>query len=73
VFNSMVGSDLTHKHYTRLARDKHTNFLQAFVNYDRKKVYNIGPLPWAIIILVVKIYNSRIACFIGTANENFIH
>jgi hypothetical protein len=40
----MVGSDLTHKHYTRLARDKHTNFLQAFVNYDRKKVYDIGAL-----------------------------
>jgi hypothetical protein len=26
-----------------LARDKHSSLLQTFVNYDRKKYYNIGP------------------------------
>ncbi len=34
------------KHLTRLerlAKDKHSSLLQAFVNYDRKKFYNIGP------------------------------
>jgi hypothetical protein len=37
---------LTHEHLTRLeklARDKHSNLSQAFVNYDRKKFYNILP------------------------------
>jgi hypothetical protein len=27
----------------RLARDKHSSLLQKFINYGRKKVYNIGP------------------------------
>ncbi len=37
---------LTHKHYNRLirlVRDKHSSLLQIFVNYGRKKFYNIGP------------------------------
>ncbi len=37
---------ITHKRYTRLeslARGKHSNLLRTFVNYGRKKFYNIGP------------------------------
>ncbi len=37
---------LAHKQYTgleRLARIKHSSLLWKFVNYDRKKFYNIGP------------------------------
>ncbi len=34
---------LTHKHQTRLARDKHSSLLQKSVNYDRKKFYSTGP------------------------------
>jgi hypothetical protein len=44
----MVGSCFTNKHYTRLenlANDKSSNLVQKFVNYGRKKFYNIGP--WA--------------------------
>ncbi len=36
---------LTHKHYTRLERlnrNKHSSLLRTFVNYGRKKFYNIG-------------------------------
>ncbi len=39
-----VGSSLTQKHYTRpkrCAREKHSSLLQAFINYGRKKFYNI--------------------------------
>jgi hypothetical protein len=35
-----------HKHQTRqerLARDKDSNLLRTFVNYDHEKPYNIGP------------------------------
>jgi hypothetical protein len=35
------------QHYTRLeklTRDKHCSLLQRFVNYDRKKVYNVVPV-----------------------------
>ncbi len=41
-----VSSGLTNNHYTRLkrqARDKHYSLLRTFVNYGRKKFYNIGP------------------------------
>jgi len=41
-----VGSNLTHKHYTKLeksARDKHSSLSQTFVNYSCKKFCNIGP------------------------------
>jgi hypothetical protein len=37
---------LTLIHYIRLerpARGKHSSLLQAFVNYGRKEIYNIGP------------------------------
>jgi hypothetical protein len=37
--------DLAHKHKTRLAklaRDKHSSLLRTFVNYGRKKFYEIG-------------------------------
>jgi hypothetical protein len=40
-----VGTGLTHKRNTRLERlagDKHSSFLQKFVNYGCKKFYNIG-------------------------------
>jgi hypothetical protein len=43
---SPEGSCLTLKQKTRLerlARDKHSSLLQEFVNYGRKKLYNIGP------------------------------
>jgi hypothetical protein len=39
-----VGSGLTHEHWTRLERpvkDKHSSLFQTFVNYVRKKFYNI--------------------------------
>ncbi len=42
--HSRVGSCLNHKHQTRLerlARDKHSSLLGSFVNYGRKKLYNI--------------------------------
>jgi len=42
----MVDSDLARKHHTRLerpARDKHFTLLCSFVNYDRKKFYDISP------------------------------
>jgi hypothetical protein len=29
----------------KLARDKHSSLLQKFLNYGRKKFYNIGPRP----------------------------
>jgi hypothetical protein len=37
---------LTHNLYIRLEnpeRGKHSSLLRTFVNYDRKKFYNIGP------------------------------
>ncbi len=37
--------DLTNKHpakLEKLVRDKHSGFLRTFVNYPRKKFYNIG-------------------------------
>ncbi len=43
---NQVRCSLTCKHYTgmeRLARNKHSSFLQTFVNYTCKKFYNIGP------------------------------
>jgi hypothetical protein len=47
VFHSRVGflaTGLTHKHYTiqqRPAMDKHSNILIPFINYGRKRFYNI--------------------------------
>ncbi len=44
----MQATGLTHKHYVRLerlARDKHTSKLRKFVNYRRKKFYNVGSRP----------------------------
>ncbi len=44
-----VGSCLTRKHCTmleRFARDIHFSLLRKFVNYDRKKFYNIDN--WSI-------------------------
>jgi hypothetical protein len=38
----MVGSGLSHKHQTRLERDKHPSLLRKVVTYGRKKFYNIG-------------------------------
>jgi hypothetical protein len=41
-----VGSNGTRKHELRLERlamDKRPNLFQTFVNYGRKKLYNIGP------------------------------
>ncbi len=41
-----VGSDLTHKQWTRLerpGRDKHSCILPTFINYGREKFYNIEP------------------------------
>jgi hypothetical protein len=43
---TLVGSGLTHKHWTRLeklARDKHSIILRKSINYGQKKFYNIGP------------------------------
>jgi hypothetical protein len=40
-----VGLGLTRKHSTRLerlAKEKDSNLLQRFINYGRKKFYNIG-------------------------------
>jgi hypothetical protein len=37
---------LTHKHYTRLeklAREKHSSFLQKSVNYGQKSFINLAP------------------------------
>jgi hypothetical protein len=45
-FFNRVGSCFTNRHYTkleRLAMDKHSSLLRTFVNYGRKKFYNIGP------------------------------
>ncbi len=42
---TLVGSGLTCKHQTRLERlsqNKHCSLLRKFVNYARKKFYNIG-------------------------------
>jgi hypothetical protein len=38
-----------------LARDKHSSLLQTFVNYRRKKFYNIGP--W---VNVIKLFTALI-------------
>ncbi len=46
-FSTWVGSSINHTYYTtleKLARHKHTSFLQTFVTYHRKKFYNIGHL-----------------------------
>jgi hypothetical protein len=53
--NNLSGaSGLTRKHYTRLeslARDKHYNLLQKFVNYS-SDFYNMGPK--VVVIAVTK-------------------
>jgi hypothetical protein len=46
-FFNRVGSCFTNRHWTRLERlamDKHYSLLQKFVNYDRKKLYNLGQI-----------------------------
>jgi len=46
-----VGSGLTCKQYIwleRLARYKHWSLLRKWINYDRKKLYNIGPGLWVV-------------------------
>jgi hypothetical protein len=48
-FFNRVGSCFTNRHWTRLeklALGKHSSLLQKFVNYGRKKFYNIGPRSW---------------------------
>ncbi len=63
-----IGSVLSCKHQTRLlkfARDKHSSLLQKFVNYGRKKFYNIGPgtvkLATAVIYgFIVQVLHSRV-------------
>ncbi len=50
LLHSRVGSSLTCTHYTkpqRLAVDKRSSLLRKFVNYGRKKFYNIGPWYYA--------------------------
>ncbi len=45
---TQVSSSLTNKHLTMLeirARNKHTSLFSPFVNYGRKKFYNICPCP----------------------------
>jgi hypothetical protein len=45
-FTLREATGLTHKHLTRLempATNKHYSLLLTFVNYGRKKFYNIGP------------------------------
>ncbi len=45
-FFNRVSSCFTNRHQTwleRLALDKHSSLLRKFVNYGRKKFYNIGP------------------------------
>jgi len=63
-----MGSGLTCKHCTRLerlARDKRSCLLRTFVNYGRKKFYNIGPrllespLPFAKILLTLYVCASH--------------
>ena len=39
---SLPQSGAPEKRLERLARDKHSSFLQKFVNYDRKKFNRIG-------------------------------
>jgi hypothetical protein len=56
-----VGSRLTHKYLTwlkRLARDKHNSLLQTFVNYSRKKFYNIGPRFHIVKLMFVQANNN---------------
>ncbi len=56
---TQVGSGLTCKHYTRLekfASDKHSSLLRKFVNYGRKKFYNIDP--WSQSALLLGISNK---------------
>ncbi len=45
--HSRVGSWPYRKHYTRMERfdwDSHSRLLRTFVDYGRKKFYNIGPV-----------------------------
>ncbi len=42
--STWVGSNLTHKHYTKLeklATNKYSSLLRRFINYSHKKFYNI--------------------------------
>ncbi len=44
--STWVGSNLTHKHWTRLeklVRTKHSSLLRKFINYRWKRLYNSGP------------------------------
>ncbi len=63
----------THKHQTKLemsARDKHSGILRTFVNYDRKKVYNIGPWTQRSSLLLTAVnYFQR---FITSAKKCFL-
>ncbi len=58
--STQVGYSLTHKHQSRLerlARDKHSSLLRTFVNYGRKKFYNVDPMgPNVIKLFTVVIY-----------------
>jgi hypothetical protein len=49
------------------ARDKHSNLLRFFVNYGRKRFYNIGPcLPRVNLKAIQQFYPAllEICCFV---------
>ncbi len=55
-----LGSSLASKYQTRLERsasDKNSSLLRKFVNYGRKKFYNIGPrwLGWSPVTVVLQL------------------
>jgi hypothetical protein len=37
-----LATDLTHKHYTILFREKHSSLLRALVNYGQKRLITLG-------------------------------
>ncbi len=46
MLHTEIGSDLTRKDQNileKIVTDKHPNLLRTFLNYDRKKFYNIVP------------------------------
>ncbi len=49
-FNLRTKLELCENRLGKLVRDKRSSLLQNFVNYGRKKFYNIGPRPFATFV-----------------------
>ncbi len=65
-----MGSSI-HKNLTRLpglARDKHSNLLQTFVNYRREKSYHIDPC----LSVTCFVFCSANLCIVNTVEQSVV-